>query len=106
LKDFQKGYDAGWAANDEFRKDRRELELALNYPGSSLFMAGTLTVFGGLFLVANIIQWVRWNAADFWLWMFAIAPLTGAFLMFRSRPKAKHKAEKARSDFNRKWGNS
>ena len=99
----KEGYQYGWDANNEWRRDRFAVDQAERDPAGSLVLAITLTVFGGLFLAANIAAWVRWRNADWGLWTLAIVPLIAAFFLFRAHPKARRKAAEARAKFEEKW---
>lgn len=102
--DYRAGYEAGWDANNRYRRDRHDLMLAESSPSGSLMPGVILGIFGVLFLFANIVQWARFHNADIFLWLCAIGSLTISFFSLRGRPEAKRKAEEARAAFEAKWG--
>jgi hypothetical protein len=103
VNDYERGRTEGWNANNEYRRDERDMLQAVNSPNKLFLLGILLTVYGVMFALANLANAYRWHFFDFWLIAFAVVPLTGAFFIFRGLPKARLKAKQAQERFNSKW---
>lgn len=99
----KQGYSEGWAAFQQFRKDRHELNMVTGEPSGRLMTGIVLTVFGGLFVLGGTIHWWRFGLFDVWPFIIGLPTLTGAFFAIRGIPAAKRRAAEVRANW--KWRN-
>jgi hypothetical protein len=53
VNDYERGRTEGWNANNEYRRDEREMLQAANSPSSRLALAVMMVITGGIFSFAN-----------------------------------------------------